>query len=141
MKCCIVICIVIVNAILVVQRRIDRISHRRVYIKKVFLQISQDSQENTCARVFSWQIFSCEFSEIWKTTFFTKHLWATAPVFRTMSNMYDRRFLWKYRSSHPEMFFKKVFLEISCNFIKKETLTLAQVFSCEFCEISKNTFS
>ena len=27
----------------------------------------------------------------------------------------------------------------ACNFIKKEIL--AQVFSCEFCEISKNTFS
>ena len=27
----------------------------------------------------------------------------------------------------------------ACSFIKKETL--AQVFSCEFCEISKNTFS
>ena len=26
----------------------------------------------------------------------------------------------------------------SCNFIKKQTLAL--VFSCEFCEISKNTF-
>ena len=26
----------------------------------------------------------------------------------------------------------------ACNFIKKETL--AQVFSCEFCKISKNTF-
>ena len=26
----------------------------------------------------------------------------------------------------------------ACNFIKKETL--AQVFSCKFCEISKNTF-
>ena len=26
----------------------------------------------------------------------------------------------------------------TCNFIKKETL--AQVFSCEFCEIFKNTF-
>ena len=26
----------------------------------------------------------------------------------------------------------------ACNFIKKETLT--QVFSCEFCEIYKNTF-
>ena len=26
----------------------------------------------------------------------------------------------------------------ACNFIKKETL--AQVFSCEFCEISRNTF-
>ena len=43
---------------------------------------------------------------------------------------------------------KKVFLEISqifekissaCNFIKKETL--AQVFSCEFCKISENTYS
>ena len=30
-------------------------------------------------------------------------------------------------------------LQVSvCNFIKKETLT--QVFSCKFCEISKNTF-
>ena len=39
---------------------------------------------------------------------------------------------------------KKVFLEISqisyqaCNFIKREALV--QVSSCEFCEISKNTF-
>ena len=40
---------------------------------------------------------------------------------------------------------KKVLLEITqnsqentCNFIKKETL--AQLFSCEFHEISKNTF-
>ena len=32
-----------------------------------------------------------------------------------------------------EAFFKK-----ACNFIKKESL--AQVFSCEFCEIFKNTF-
>ena len=46
-----VICIVIENDILVVQRRIDRSSHRRFSIKKVFLQISQNSQENTCARI------------------------------------------------------------------------------------------
>ena len=37
--------------------------------------------------------------------------------------------------SRPEVFCKKGVLR---NFIKKETL--AQVFSCEFCEISKNTF-
>ena len=50
------------------------------------------------------------------------------------------------RSSHPEVFCKKgvlrnfeKFRPHACNFIKKETL--AQVFSCEFCEISKNTFS
>ena len=35
------------------------------------------------------------------------------------------------RSSRPEVF-------RACNFIKKEAL--AQVFSCEFWEISKNTF-
>ena len=36
----------------------------------------------------------------------------------------------------PEVFFKKRRLWFF--FIKKETLT--QVFSCEFCEISKNSF-
>ena len=37
---------------------------------------------------------------------------------------------------HP--LFHLLRLHEACNFIKKETL--AQVFSCEFCEISKNTF-
>ena len=59
---------------------------QRCSVKTVFLEISQNSQENTCARV---------------------------------------SFLIK--------------LQAACNFIKKETL--AQVFSCEFYEISKNTFS
>ena len=68
----------------------------------------------------------------------------------------------KFRSSRPEVLCKKVFLEISqswqestctkvsflksflikffsINFIKKGTLS--QVLTCEFCEISKNTFS
>ena len=55
--------------------------------KKVFLEISQNSQESTCARV---------------------------------------SFLIKLKAQ-------------ACNFIEKETLT--QVFSCEFCGISKSTFS
>ena len=63
-----------------------RSSHQRYSVKKVFLEISKNSQENTCARV---------------------------------------SFLIKLQ---PE----------TCNFIKKETL--AQVFSCKFWEISKNTF-
>ena len=54
-------------------------------VKKVFLEISQNSQENTCA----------------------------------------------------SLFFNKVAGGAS-NFIKKENL--AQVFSCGFCKISKNTF-
>ena len=55
-----------------------------VICKKVFLEISQNSQENTCSRV---------------------------------------SFLIKLQA---------------CNFIKKGTL--AQVFSCEFCEIPENNF-
>ena len=59
---------------------------RRCSVKKMFLEISQNSQENTCVR---------------------------------------DSFLIKLQA-------------LACNFIEKESL--AQVFSCEFCEISKNTF-
>ena len=55
-------------------------------MKKVFLKILQNSRENICARVSffeAWNfikketlalMFSCEFCEISKNTFFTKHL-------------------------------------------------------------------
>ena len=45
----------------------------------------------------------------------------------------------KFTGKHPcqSLFFNKVAGQ-ACNFIKKETL--AQVFSCKFCEISKNNF-
>ena len=60
------------------------------------------------------------------------------------------------RSSPPEVFCKKIFLRNLAKFTAKhlwqslffnkvagliEKETLAQVFSCEFCQISKNTFS
>ena len=57
---------------------------KRWSVRKVFLEISKNSQGNTCARI---------------------------------------SFLIKFQAS---------------NFLKKETL--AQVLSCEYCEISKNTF-
>ena len=61
-----------------------------------------------------------------------------------------------YRSSHPEVFCKKGVLRnfakltgehlcqslctgLACKFINKEAL--AEMFSCEFCEVSKNSFS
>ena len=63
---------------------------KKCYIKKVFLKISQNSQENTSARV-SWsvpepkaynfikketlvQVFSSELCEIFKNTFLIEHL-------------------------------------------------------------------
>ena len=39
---------------------------QRCSMKKIFLEISQNSQQNTCARV---SVFSCEFCEISKVTF------------------------------------------------------------------------
>ena len=63
----------------------------------------------------------------------------------------------RFRSSFPEVLCKKVVLENlasftgkyqsrnfivsspACNFIKKEALTV-RMFSCEFCDIFKNTY-
>ena len=61
--------------------------------KKVFLEISQNLREDTCARELYRpkacnfikketlaQVISCEFCEISMNTFFTEHLWTTASV-------------------------------------------------------------
>ena len=48
---------------------------QRCSVEKVFLEILQNSQENTCARACNFikkiltQVFSCEFCEISKDTF------------------------------------------------------------------------
>ena len=86
--------------------------------------------------------------------FIDLHNWGKVAIFLLTKcfNMYyeqkqsPRRVLWKgvlrnfakFTGKHlcQSIFFNKV--AGACNFIKKETL--AQVFSCEFCEISKNTF-
>ena len=72
-----------------------RSSHQKYSVKNVFLEISQISQENTCARISLLiklqasacnfikketlaQVFSCEFCVIFKSTFSTEQLWTTA---------------------------------------------------------------
>ena len=74
-----------------------RRNDRRRSIKKLFLKISQKSQENTCARVSFLkklqdstcnyikketlaQVFSRDFCEIFKNIFFTDHLRTTASA-------------------------------------------------------------
>ena len=67
--------------------------------EKLFLEILKNSQENTCARISFFnkvaglrpanfikketlsQLFSCEFCEISKNTFFKEPLWATSFSF------------------------------------------------------------
>ena len=68
--------------------RNNRSSHRRILWKKVLLEISQNLQENTCARVFfltKLQASACNFvgketlAQLFsKNTFFTEYLWTTA---------------------------------------------------------------
>ena len=53
---------------------------QRCSVKRVFLEISQNLQENTCARVsflIKLQVSACEISV---NTFFKEQLWATASV-------------------------------------------------------------
>ena len=47
---------------------------RRCSIKKVFLEILQNSQENFIKKESLAQVFSCEFWEISKNNFFTEQL-------------------------------------------------------------------
>ena len=78
-----------------IRYRVFKNSHRRCSVKKVFLKISQNSQENTSAEVsFQYncrpqacnfikketptQVFPREFCETFKNTFFTKHFRAAA---------------------------------------------------------------
>ena len=53
-------------------------------VKKVFLEISQNAQENTCIKVSFFrslaQVFSWEFWGISKNTFFTEYLRETVSV-------------------------------------------------------------
>ena len=46
--------------------------------------------------------------------------------------------MWHLQKGTPSQCNEKGVIRNSCNFIKKETL--ARVFSCEFCEISKKIF-
>ena len=87
---------------------IIRSSHQRCSVKKVFLEISQNSQENTCGR----------------DSFLIKLQASCYTPAKTSKNLWFSDVFMGYKKE-------------GCNFIKKETL--AQVFSCEFCEISKNT--
>ena len=61
---------------------------RRCFVKKVFLKISQNSQEKACTRAYFlikfvkketlWQAFSCKFSETFKDTFFNRTPWVAS---------------------------------------------------------------
>ena len=72
---------------------------RGVLWKKVFLEISQEVC-NFIKKVTLAQMFSCKFSEIFKTTVFTKHLWTIVSashlckLYSPQSRLYDMPFFY-----------------------------------------------
>ena len=104
-------------------------------VKRLFLKISQNVQENTCARISflinlqapatllkketGARVFSCEFSKILKNIFFTEHLRTTEEYlfYRTFRNTSGR-------SSHRRCSMKKDVLENFAKFIGKHLWVL-----------------
>ena len=52
---------------------------RRCSVRKMFIEISQNSQENTCSEKTLTQVFFCEFCEISRNTFFHRTPLVAAP--------------------------------------------------------------
>ena len=96
----------------------------------MFLQISQNSQENTCASVsFLTKLLalgmteeiSCEFREISKNTFSTEHLWTTASVscikkfHKTRTSiLFHLHFLFSSKDRLPDALKSFVFYKFNC---------------------------
>ena len=113
-----------------------RSSHQKYLWKKVFLEISQNSQEKACTRVTFLnkvaglqtlvQVLSCEFREISKNTFFREHLWATASIIIWIFTYFgivivSTKFVaqsFRTISKAVNYFRKKVADPQSCNFTK-----------------------
>ena len=73
----------------------DNEETQNLFLKIVFLKISQNSQENTCVKASflikmqAWTFlekrlrhsrFTCKFCEIFNNTFFTDYMWVTTFV-------------------------------------------------------------
>ena len=86
--------------------------------------MSQNSQENTCVRPSVLiklqaeaenvaQVFSCEFCEIFKNTFFTEHLWATVSEY-IKALILDTKSLFHYFSVSTYNHWENVLKEVIC---------------------------
>ena len=97
----------------------------------MFLEILQNSQENTYARVACniikketlALVFSCEFCGISKNIFFTEHLWTTASV-TYISNP-------KYWCTSKSTFYHKMFVpRLSTEFLRNFEKKMDCVIFC-----------
>ena len=95
---------------------------RRCSVKKVFSKISQNSQENTCGRV----------SLLIKLPASASGIFVSSKIIEDKGD--DEN--WNYKRDRQVRAFLIRVLK-ACNFTKKR---FQHVFSCEHCEIFKNTY-
>ena len=118
----------------------------------MFLEISQNSQENTRARVsFAGlkpatllkktlaQVFSCEFYEISKNTFFTEHLftehlWTTASVYSCIVVDIE----WSIPSTFSQEYVKQIELIQTISSFSKSSWAEASSNEQKTCHLSPN---
>ena len=122
------------------------------YKKQVFLEISQNSQENTCAKVSFLlklqalaQVFSCGFCEISKNTFLIECLRETASVLYSEKNFNIQRDTFILRENF--IIFREIFsyskeVLYSVNFFVFEKIFIFKeiflLYSEKFIKIRKN---
>ena len=134
----------------IILRKIVKLWHRLCWLCNVFmfpklhrytliLFLSKQGQASALKVVYIFQVFGPQ------SCFRSSHQRCTLKK-RVLRNFI--KFTWKFLCQSLffrnvvglslQLYYKRDSTQVFLNFIKKETL--AQVFFCEFCEISKNTF-
>ena len=90
---------------------------RRCPVKKLFLRISQNSQENTCARVsflikkrLRHRCFPVNFAKFPRTPFIIEHLWWLLPLFDKINDTKNALFFHSQALTHDSATFNLRFL-------------------------------
>ena len=106
-----------------------RLMHSNIYLNKF---------ESICSNLYTRKFLPL-FPSIYNMKFFfTRILRSSCPEVFCKKGVLENFAKVIEKHLRQSLFFNEVAGLPVCNFIKKETLTL--VFSCEFCQISKNTF-
>ena len=115
---------------------------RRCSVKKVFLEILQNSQENNCARVSFFfikketlaQVFSCEFCEISKNTFYYRTPLVAASDHHLMLSVMKT----KLSFEEPKRLVYRSFWNFNNNYFEKELLSKLNLSNKDYTTFEDN---
>ena len=115
---------------------------RAKFVPKIWMSSIKTSPPNDSPLDSGWKLVDRNYQLLWSEG----DLSPSSLDIIYECEKHDRKYC-MFRNSRPEVFCKKCVLRNSAKFTGKHLCqslffnNVAQVFSCEFCEISKNTFS